>query len=185
MTLSLLFYYLFCSSAVFIYGIGLKQSMMRSNSLHYFCTASIKTLLTIVISLPVVWAVSMFFVKRGFAEVFPIILVFVVLFVSKIIDGITSLLKGTVSAGVLLPCAIMFLAINESMNLIEAFSIALGTYLSVFLLMPLLYAIRKRLLNSMPPRDFKYYAVAFFSAAMLFFAFFAYHCSWFNQEAFR
>lgn len=186
MTFYLLFYYLFCSSAVFLYGIGLKQSLMRSNSLSYFNTASIKTFLTIFISLPIVWSVSFFFVKRGFAELFPLILVLVVLLISKLLASISSLLKGgTVSTEILLPCTIMVLSINESMNLIEAYTISLGVFLSVFLMIPILYAIKKRLANSMPPKDFKYCAVAFFSAALIFFAFFAYHFSWFNQEFFK
>ncbi|MBO4439413.1 MAG: hypothetical protein J5798_08690 [Spirochaetaceae bacterium] len=185
MSLSLLFYYLFCSSAVFVYGIGLKQALMKSSTIHYFGTTAIKTFLTILFSLPVVWGLSMFFVKRGFAELYPLILIITVILISKIIDSVTYLLKGSVSAGILLPSSIMLLAVNESITLLEAYTIAAGIFLSVFLLLPLLYAIRKRLNNSMPPKDFKYYAVAFFSAAFIFFAFFAYHFSWFNQEFFK
>lgn len=185
MTLSLLTYYLFSSCAVFVYGIGLKQSIMKSSTIHYFGTAAVKTFLTILFSLPVIWAFSMFFAKRGFAELYPLILILMAMLISKLIDSVTSLLKGSVSAGILLPCSIMLLAVNESLTLLEAYTIAFGVFLSIFLLLPLLYAIRKRLASSMPPRDFKYYAVAFFSAAFIFFAFFAYHFSWFNQEFFK
>lgn len=185
MTLSLLAYYLFSSCAVFVYGIGLKQSLMKSSTIHYFCTAAIKTFLTILFSLPIVWVLSMFFAKRGFAELYPLLLILVTLLITKVIDSVSYLMKSSVSAGILLPCSIMLLAVNESMTLLEAYTIALGVFLSIFLLLPLLYATRKRLTSSMPPRDFKYYAVAFFSAAFIFFAFFAYHFSWFNQEFFK
>ena len=185
MTLSLLAYYLFCSCAVFIYGIGLKQSIMKSSSIHYFGKSAIKTFITILFSLPVIWVFSIFFAKRGFAELYPLILVLITILVTKVIDSVSYLLKSSISAGILLPCSIMLLAINESMTLLETYTIALGVFLSIFLLLPLLYAIRKRLTNSMPPRDFNYYAVAFFSAAFIFFAFFAYHFSWFNQEFFK
>lgn len=185
MNLSLLFYYLFCTSAVFVYGTGLKQALMKSNSILYLGKAAIKTFLTILFSLPLAWVLSIFFIKRGFAEIFPLILILSVLLITKIIDSISYLLKGSVPSGILLPCSIMLLAINESVSLTEAYTIAFAVFFSIFLLIPLLYAIRKRLTNSMPPRDFKYYAVSFLSAALIFFAFFAYHFSWFNQEFFK
>lgn len=178
----LLFYYVFCASAVFAYGVGLKQAVMKSSSLRYFCIIGVKTVFTVFASLVPVWFLTQgVLVHYGVAELFPIVLIVVVLLFSGLIDLAFHAVLHQVSTGILLPTMILFLAVNESTSFSECLIVSAAITFSIFAFMPFLYAIRKRLATTTPPRDFKISSVVFFSSALLFLALFACNMSWLTQ----
>lgn len=183
MNAELFLFYVFCASGVFAYGIGLKQTTIRSKTMRFYLSYSIKTLVCTFLCIAPVYAfTSWLLVPAGLVEIFPLFLVLIMLVVVRVYDGVLLLAKLQPPSGILLPLPLVFIAINESFTMKEAYCIALAILLAVFFLIPLFYCIRKRLSLAFYPQNFKLPITIFFTTAILFFALYAWHISWFNQE---
>ena len=176
-------FYVFCASGVFAYGIGLKQATIRSKTMHFYLSYSIKTLVCTFLSIAPVFALTnSLLVPAGLIEIFQLFLILIMLVVVRLYDCVLLLAKMQPPSGIFLPIPLVFIAINESFTMKEAYCIAFAIFFAVFLLIPLLYCIRKRLSLVFYPQNFKIPITIFFTTAILFFALYAWHISWFNQE---
>lgn len=181
MIMELFCYYFFCASCVFVYGVGLKQVVLKSISMHYFISSALKSIFVVFLSIAPVWFLtSSLLTPKNLAELYPILLCLIVLVISRVVEIAFKFFNFNVS-GILLSLAITFLALNESLSLQESYVIACAALVSIVIIIPIMYAIRKRSIFSTQLSYFKMPIIVFFSVAILFFVFYTWNISWFNQ----
>ena len=77
---------------------------------------------------------------------------------------------------------ISFISVNEGFSLVNAIFIAIASSLSFYLLIPVLYSIKKRINTSTANSHLKSTALVLLSIALLLMILFAFNISWFNFE---
>lgn len=181
MNLQIFLYYIFCCASVFYYCIGLKQAVMTQSPAKTLFLSGSKTAFTILLSAYPVWLFcKLLLVDKGLVELYPFFLVLVVLFVSKLIDYFFGTLFQTDNGGILTSLSILFLAINEATSISEVYLIALSIFVSIYTLVPFIYAIKKRSSFYMDVHDTRVTSITFFTVAFIFLAVYCWHISWLN-----
>ncbi|MGL4986641.1 MAG: hypothetical protein ACRC5H_05815 [Treponemataceae bacterium] len=178
------FYYIFCSSALLIYGIGIKQgidfSKNMSLSFWFYC---LKIFVTSLITISLLWVISTnLLAPFGFADLVPIFIFFVVLFISKMIDIATTLLFSQSYPETFTSLLITFFALSESTTLPEGFLLIGAACFSLALFVPLLYTIIQKINKAKTPYYLKTSTLILISIAFILIAMYAWNLSWLNFE---
>ena len=174
--------YLFASSVVYVFGIGLKHILLDSGSMKNWGTEAVYITLCVIFSAMSVWGITnLVLVPYGIEELFPLFAVIFVLLFNSIINTFFKILSFKPVRAVLLCLIIVILAVNESVVLIDVIIISLTAVFSMFLGVPVIFVIKQRLQRSAIPQSFKTVSVVFFSAAFIFFIVYSWQVAWFYK----
>ena len=174
--------YLFASSVVYVFGIGLKHILLDSGSLKNFGTEAVYVTLCVLFSAMSVWGITnLVLVPYELEELFPLFAVIFVLLYNSIINTFFKILSFKPVRDVLLCLIIVILAVNESVVLIDVVVISLTAVFSMFLGIPVIFVIKQRLQRSAIPQSFRTVSVVFFSAAFIFFIVYSWQVAWFYK----
>lgn len=181
--LYILFFYVFISSAVFVYGIGLNKIFVFSKKptdTFYFLS---KEIITIFLSLLICWPITNhILVPNELAELYPFFCFFIIYIISLVITEFSArFLKKNVTGFYFSYCTLL-LAINEGISFGNALLIALASILAFFIMLPIIYAVRWKMKNSLQYISFKDGALIFLCIAVILFILFAFNVSWLNSE---
>jgi len=177
------FFYLFISSAVFVYGIGLNKIFVFSKKPTDTIYFLLKEILTIFLSLCICWPMTKYIlVPNELTELYPFFSFFFIYIISLIITEFSvRFLKKNVT-GFSFSYCVLLLAINEGITFGNALLISLACLLSFFVMLPIIYAVRWKTKSSLQYISFKDGAMVFLCIAAILFILFAVNVSWLNIE---
>ena len=181
MILKTLFLYLFSSSAIFIYGIGVKNIFTSSIDTKTDFFTMLRVLTTAVFSVLFVRIITvLFLVPCELSELYPFFCIIFTLILTLLFRMLFfQLLKIETSEFAMTFCSVM-LAVNEAYSLWEAIITAMLCILACYFIRPLIVILRWRTSYSQLNIDFKSGALVFISIALLLFILFAINLSWLN-----
>jgi len=179
------FIYIFASSIVLVFGIGLERSLMASWSYTNFLLRTplliLKTFSSVV---PVYLAVRVILVPNGLYFMLPLVLVLW----SLIIDQVPILIRSNQKLPTgerLFLFASVYLAVSEATSLITVLLIITAANISFICTTLLLYAIRKRIELSPTHRDISGLPLALISLGLISLVLQGVDMSWWLGEALR
>lgn len=177
--LSIFFYYIFYSSAVLLFGVGIRHCVVSSKKSDYIFFRLLKAAISIFSCLSVSWFLYRTLLAPLHLDdlLFPVVLLCYLPIISLFnMVFKTSLQKSIPEFTVSLLCIIV--AITHSMTYAEALVIALASCVSYYSFIPLLFAIRKRLEYANPIQEFRTGSLIFISIAVIMLCLFSFHISW-------
>lgn len=176
-----LFLYLVFSSAVLIYGTGLKQILDYSTNPKKFFFQMLRILLTIIISVFVCRGITvLFLVPARLQELFPFVCILFTCLFSILTEMLFEYLFHIEVKELTITICSVIIAVNEGLTMLHAILTGVSCSLSFFLFLPFLYSIRCRLKFSQQQIDFKKGALIFLSIALIMLVLFSLNISWFN-----
>ena len=181
-----IFYYLFYSSVILIYGIGINRATLLCENPENMFLKFIKMLISVCGTAVITYIiVSKILIKRNLAELFPLVAIFVYSCISIFLEALIRLTAKKNTADFAVSFLITLLAVNESNSLLQCFLICVLSTTAFFVFIPFLYAIRKRIEISYPSRYFKNSSLIFISIGVIIVVLAAYGASWLNPEVFN
>lgn len=177
--ISTFLFFIFYSSAVLFYGIGIKHSVVSSKNIDFFIAHLLKSLINIVLSLSLSWfAIRTILTPLLLQDLFFPVCLLCYLPINALLNFIfkTTFNKTLPEFSVSLLCII--LSITHSSTFIQALVIALACSSSYYLFIPILFAIRKRLEYADPVNEFKTGSLIFISISVIMLTLFAFTISW-------
>lgn len=184
--ISIFFYFIFYSSAVLVYGAGIRHSVVSSKKSDALFFRILKTLLCIFSSVSICWFLyKTLLVPLHFDDLLFPLLMLCYLPVNACFNMVfkSSLQKSLPEFTVPLLCII--LAITQSYTYAQALVIAFSSCISYYSFIPILFAIRKRLEYADPVQEFKTGSLIFISIAVIMISLFSFHISWLPLGGFK
>lgn len=181
MIINSIFYYIFCSSGILIYGIGLKKLIITSKTWKSHWMNYLESSIVCALSSIGSWLVAVYILSPvKLIELTPISCIIIHLLISLIISFIFSKCEriSLLDISISFPCVL--LAVTESVTILQCLCIVLSCCSAYYLMIPIIFAIRERIKTSHPLNEFKTGALIFISIAIIMCAFFATNISWLN-----
>jgi len=177
--ISVFFYFIFYSSAVLLYGAGIRHCVVSSKKGDTIFFRFLKAVLCIFSSVSICWFLYRTLLAPLFLEdlLFPMIML-CYLPINSFFNYIfkTSFEKSMPEFTVSLLCVI--LGITHSISYTQALLISLSSTISYYAFIPVLFAIRKRLEYADPGQEFKSGSLIFISIAVIMLCLYSFHISW-------
>lgn len=140
------FYYIFFSSAVILYGVGLNSATIICDKIHELTIPIIKILINIIGTSALSWLIIKYFlVPLKLEEFYPLLSLLIFFIISVIVESLVRITTGKVTSEFSLTFLIILLALNESLNIVDVMLICSCSLISFLILIPLLYSIKKRI----------------------------------------
>lgn len=175
--------YLFISSAILIYGIGLKSLVVLSEKPKHVCIFFAKNILTTVLSIVIMWPITIYYlVPFGLYDIFPFFCVLIVILISTPLQKLFQKFFNIDVSEFAITFCVTLLAINEAISLPNALLIATVSLLTFYILLPLLFTIRKRIAYSNPYPILKKGAFVFLIITVILIALLSINISWLSFE---
>ena len=182
--ISSIVYYIFYSSAVLFYGIGLNRSAVVCMELKGQTVRAIKSILTVTSSAVLSYLVcSSLLVPFGFAELYPFVCALIFISLSVFCESIVRITSRKSAAEFSISLLSILLSVNEGSSLARVTIISLCCVLAFYLFVPILHAIFRRIESGEPCKDFSSHSLVFLSIAVILLALFSWNVSWLNTGA--
>lgn len=140
------FYYIFFSSAVILYGVGLNSATILCDSIHECLLPVTKVLANILCTSVLSWLILKYFlVPLKMAELYPFAALHVFFVISVFMETLVRVTTKKTTSDFSLSFLIILLALNESLNIVDVVLITCCSFISFLILIPLLYSIKKRI----------------------------------------
>lgn len=180
------FYYLFYSSIVIVYGIGINRATILCENPKDMFLKFMKMLVSVCGTAVITYTiVSKLLIKHNLAELFPVIAIFLYSCISVFIEAIIRLTAKKNTADFAVSFLIILLSVNESSSLLQCFIICILSTISFYVFIPFLYSIRKRIEIAYPSKYFKNSSLLFISIGVIIIVLLSYGASWLNPEVFN
>jgi Na+-translocating ferredoxin:NAD+ oxidoreductase RnfA subunit len=181
--INLFLYYLFSSSIVLYYGTGINRIITLKKNKTAFIMSILKALLITVSSSVISYLINIFvLIPLGILSIFPFI---TALFFISISFCLHSLLKtGSFDLGedYVLPFMVVLMSLNEGFSLVSVILINFSGVLSFYLLLLLVFALRRRFSLYQNEKGFKPYFVMLISISVIFIALYCTNVSWLTLD---
>lgn len=184
MILDTILIYLIFSSAVLVYGTGLKQILDYSADPKRFLFQMIRIMVTIVLSVFVSRGITvLFLVPARLQELFPFVCIIFTILFAIITEKLCELFFNIEVKEIAITICSVIIGVNEGLTMLHSILIGVLCSLSFFLFLPFLYAIRCRMKYSQQHIDFRKGALVFLSIALIMLVLFSMNVSWLNLGA--
>lgn len=171
-------FFILCS--VFLYGIGLNRAVIISSSPKGLVLSFVKALFASVSSVALSYLVIQnLLVPLSLQELFPLVCILIFLIVSVFIEVLIRLTVNSSVTEFSVSFLCVLLAINESLSLVEAILFVICCLTSLYILIPVLSALRRRNEHASPLPVFKN-SLILFSLAILILFVLVFDASWLN-----
>lgn len=171
-------FFILCS--VFLYGIGLNRAVIISSSPKGLALSFMKSLFATVSTVSLSYLVIQnLLVPLSLQELFPLVCILIFLIVSVFIEVLIRLTVNSTVTEFSVSFLCVFLAINESLTLVEAILFVMCCLTSFYILIPVLSALRRRNEHASPLPVFKN-SLILFSLAILILFVLVFDASWLN-----
>ena len=176
------FYYIFYSSAVMVYGIGLSKSTFESRSLENMKARYIKALIVVTSTAILTWLFTKgVLVPANCAELYPLFCIFIFVIFSVFSETLLRLTSQIFTSDFSVSLLCTVLAINESMTVVDTVIISVCSLSAFFLYTIVMQAIRKRMQFSSPSHEIEGRGLLLMGIAVLLLAMLAWNVTWFNS----
>ena len=176
---SFFYYILFCSS-VLIYGIGFNRESVMCNNPRKVLFNAVKSYACVILSF-----IIMFFLNKALlipldiVEVFPFFALIVYIAMTVFLEVIIQITTKKTSAEFAVSFLVLLLSVNEASTWLEGIFICAGCLF--YVLIPILYALDKRMETSSANNMFKQKSLIFLSMVIIMIALYSFNISWLNS----
>src|SRR5574344_1998738 len=140
------FYYALISSTVLMYGIGLNRISYMSRHLDKYFVTALKMYVVVPASSLLGWIITdKLLTPAGMVQMFPFICIILFICISACCEMLMRMAADITTAEFSISFLCTLIAVNESSTIMEVLVISLSCVTSLFLLIPLIYALRIRL----------------------------------------
>ena len=174
------FYYVFFSSAVFVYGLGIHKALMKSRKPRNIVMELCKFTLTISVSSLLVYLISAQLVKINFGELSPFIAVLIISFINLFLELVVKISSRTSMVDSAFEIMCVVIAVTEAASIWEALLNSLFCMASYFICIPFFYSLRKRIEMNAPTKNARNLSLLFVSLAIVSLIALAWNISWLN-----
>lgn len=180
------FLYYFCfASAVLVYGIGTTRLMDFSEFSSRILVFFVKLIFSLAVTVILSWLVTnKLLVPIDMLELYPMVCLFIYTCVSTFMEAIIRMTIGMDAAEFVISFLIVLLAVSESLSIAEVFVISGSCILSLMVLLPLVYAFRKRINIEVGLKE-KYYCRLFLFFALIILIISSFDSMWFSPEVIK
>ena len=176
------FYYVFFTSAVFVYGLGFHKVLMKSRKPKNVILEFGKFAITISISSLLVYLIYSQLIKINFGELAPFIAVVVIVLINLFLDLIAKISFRTSVIDFALELMCVIIGVTESISILDALFNSLFCMLSYFVCIPFFYSLRKRIEMNSPTDNARNLSLLFVSFAVVSIILMAWNVTWLNQK---
>ena len=166
-------YYVFFSSAVFVYGLGLHKALMKSRKPKNILTEICKFAITISVSSLLCYLITAQLVKINFGELGPFVAIIIITLINVFMELVVRISERTsmIDSAVELMCVVI--GVTEAMSIWEA--------LLNSLFCMVVYSLRKRIEMNAPTKNARNLSLLFVSLAVVALILLSWNVSWLNS----
>lgn len=183
--ISTILYYVFYSSIVLVYGIGIERIMILSKKQHDLFLKATKMLICVSSTSSLSYLViNWLLVPIDLAELYPFIIILIFLAISVFVEAIIRITTkiSAVESGIAL--MFIFIGITESNSFGECVFISILCILSFFILIPFIIALtRRNNLNGLK-QEYEKNGFLLVSIVIIMFVLLSWSVSWINKGVF-
>lgn len=183
--ISTMLYYIFFSSVVLVYGIGVERSITLSKKSHDIMLKALKMMICVSSTSSLSYLITNgILVPSDLAELYPFVVVLFFLAISVFVEAIIRITSriSAVESGIAL--MFTFVGLSESTSFGECVFISVTCVAAFFLMIPFVIAITKR--NDLNGYKLEYEKNSFVlvSIAVVMFVLLSWNVSWLNKGVF-
>lgn len=162
-------YYIFYSSVILIYGIGLNKVASFGISKNFEFAFYTKAILTIFTTSTISWLINQkILIPLKLLELAPLIIFLVFICVNSLLQTLVLIITGKKSSEFTSSYLIILLSLSESCSLLNTLIINICCMLALLILILMCYAFKTRILENGHKFNEKYYSLFFcFLAAVI------------------
>ncbi len=140
------FFYTVFSSAVLLYGIGLNTATIVCDSLKELTLPLVKIVGTVISSTVLSWIIIRhILIPLHIVLMYPLISILIYFALSVFFEVLIRITTGKITSEFNFSFLITLLALNESTSILDVLMISFSAMCSFFLLLPLMYSLKKRI----------------------------------------
>lgn len=179
--LSNIFYYLFYSSAVLIYGVGLDKLVRESKKPRHLWVEFCGTVICVMGSVLLTYLVKTQMLKINMGELAPFVAVLMFLLINVFLNLVVKLSSGTSISEYTLSLLCVIFGICESGSILDCLLNSFLCVVSFYLTVPIIHALRKRIEMNGPNDGIRNLALLFMSLAVAMLALISWNVSWMSS----
>lgn len=177
---SFLYYVLFCSS-VLIYGIGFHQVSVLCESPKKIILGAIKSFSCVIISYLFSYGINKtILIPLSIIELYPFIALLLFISISVFFEILIEITIKKNFAEFSVCFLSLLLALNEGITLLDGILICMGILTCFYALLPVLFAIDKKMSLIIPNNVLKRKSIIFLSMILIMLALYSFNISWLN-----
>ncbi|MCR5613278.1 hypothetical protein [Treponema sp.] len=178
---SFVYYILFCSS-VLLYGIGFNRESVMCNYPKPVLFSAVKSYACVILT----FALSFFIneallIPLNIIELYPFFTLLIYITISVFFEIIIQVTTKRSSAEFAISFLTVLLALSEGLSIVEGILICSACLTSFYALIPVLYALDKRLKTSSNNAQFKQKCIILLGMVMIMIALYSFNISWLNS----
>ncbi|MBR5934464.1 MAG: hypothetical protein IK002_10815 [Treponema sp.] len=175
-------YYIFFGSAVLLYGIGFNRESVMCNYPKQILFCSIKSYISVVITFLITFFLnSNFFIPLKIVEIYPFIALLIYITISVFLEILIQVTTKRTSAEFAVSFLTVILALNEGVLLIDGVLICISVLTCFYILIPVLFALEKRMQATNSNGLFKQKSLIFLCMVVIMIALYSFNISWLNS----
>lgn len=161
-------YYTIFSSIVLVYGIGINRLTDIGTYEFNHITFYIKSLICVFATITLTWVTMTYIlVPLGIVEIYPLIALLIFISTNTFIEALIRLTTGTSATEFIVSFLIILLSLSEGISIVDSIIICLSCFVSLLLLMPIIYTLKSRVLTNGKKMNEKFYSLFFMFLALL------------------
>lgn len=174
-------YYVFFSSSLLLYGIGINRVTQIGFSVKTEVTFYVKLILSIFCSSVLSWLVTYYILlPLGIIELFPIFTFLIYICINAFFEALIRITTNKSCSEFVLSFSIVLISILESSSLLNSLLICLCCLCAIIVVVPLIIAFKNKVCPEIKVINEKYYALFFIFLAVLILIFSVADVSWIN-----
>ena len=140
-----IFYYIFFSSVVLIYGVGLNDATIMCTSTSELRMNFVKIVASIIGTACLSWVIIKYFlIPLNLTELYPLVAVLIFLAISIFLEMMIRITTRRTTADFNFSMLIIILTLNESVSIIDVLLISASSLIAFFIVLPILYVIKAK-----------------------------------------
>lgn len=137
--------FFFLITSVCIYGIGINRVVVLSEGKKGLVLSFVKSILSTVATVCLTFLITQYLlIPIGLQEIYPMVCILIFCFIAAFFEGMIRLTAKEVVSEFFVSFMCSLLAINESISLTESVLFVICCITAFYLLIPILFAVRKR-----------------------------------------
>ncbi len=183
--ISNLFYYALYTSVVFIYGVGINQSLVLSENYSKIFIKAIKMLLAVCSTVALTYLFTSYLLAPArLTEMLPFVAVVIFIIISVFVEFLIRITAKTDASDYGLSMLFVLLALFESTTLAESIINSCICILTFYVFIPLLTCINNIINVSKHKQRVENIVLMFISLSIIMIALFSWNVSWLNRGGF-
>ena len=183
--LSNIFYYLFYSSAVLIYGVGMNKLVRESKKPRHLWLECCSTMISVLGSTLLTYLIKTQMLKINMGELAPFVAVLMFLLINVFLNLVVKISSKTSISEYTLSLLCVIFGICESGSILECLLNSFLCVAAFYLTVPILHALRKRIEMNGPNDGIRNLALLFVSLAVAMLALISWNVSWMSGLSLR